>query len=75
MAALPRSKLEAQKFAIETMSGVPGILASYIEHAPVVTGEDHECVVSNALVLERFHDLPDDPVEFVNEVAVGAALA
>ena len=75
MAAFPCSELEAEKFAIETMSGVPGVLAPDIEHAPIITGENYESVVCNALLLECLHDLAHDPVEFVNEVTVGAALA
>jgi hypothetical protein len=75
MAAFPRSKLEAQQFSVQSMPGLPCLLTGVIEHAPVVAGENDQCVLGTPRFIKRSQHLADDPIKFVDEVAIQPALA
>ena len=75
MAPFPRSKFEPKQFTIQSVPGVPGVLSTDIEHAAIVAGEDHQRVVGDFLLVKRVHHFADNPVQFVNKVAVRTAAA
>ncbi len=72
---LPDAELGAEEVAIDLVSFFSGDAAAEVEHAAVVAGEEDEGVVGDALGLEGLHHFANHPVEFVDEVAVDAALA
>lgn len=75
VSAFPNAEFGAEEFAVDGVSEFGGGAAAEVEHAAVITGDKDKGVVGNAALFEAFHDLADDPVEFVNEVAVDAGLA
>ena len=46
-----------------------------VEHAAVITGKDHQRVVTQSVVFEARENLTDDPVEFMDEVTIESTLA
>lgn len=75
MAALPRAEFIAEPVAVGAMAGTPGVLAALVEHAAVITGENHEGMLGEFEIVEGREDLADHPVEFVNAVPVASAVA
>ena len=75
MSSFPGVELETEQLAVEAMSRLPRRLAPTIEHRSVVTGEDHQRVAGHARLVEGRHDLPHDPIQLVDKIAIGAHLA
>ena len=75
MPALPRLEFESQQIAVEAMTAAHGFLSAHVDHAAVVAREKDQRVFGEPEFVERAQELADHPVEFVDEVAVDAALA
>lgn len=75
MAAFPSVEFKAEQVAILIVALSPGFLSAEIDHAAVVAGEEDQGVFGQIFRFEGVEDFADDPVEFVDEVAVASGLA
>ena len=75
MAAFPHAELETKQITVLSMPGLERRLSAEVKHASVVTGKDHQRVVGQTVLFETRKNLTNDPVEFMDEVAIKPALA
>ena len=74
MPSFPGSELEAEQFAVQAVSCFPCFLPGNVEHASVVARKDDERIVRDLELIQGLEHFSHDPVEFMDEVPVRAAL-
>ena len=75
MSTFPGPELVAKEFTVCSVTRLPGFLTGGVEHASIVASENDKRIVCQLSFIEGSEDLTDNPVEFVDEVAVEPAIA
>ena len=71
MAAFPVVALDTAQLTYWIVIVITTYVSHSCYHQRIVAGHDHQCVVGNGQLIQRFHEFADDMVELENEIIMG----